>query len=131
MDEQTRRRIKEHLQLENVQDRVLRAMEKGRAEATVTISRAAELFRLTENRLRDWEEYGLLSPLRPTGPKGRRLYTPGELDKLAIIRELLEAGYAPSDIPPDVDRIWRIIYAQDRQSIVLERRPGYESAPEQ
>ncbi|GHO43800.1 MerR family transcriptional regulator [Ktedonospora formicarum] len=106
MDERTLHRIKEHLRLEEAQQRIQRSMEKGHAEATVTISRAAELFNLSENRLRDWEEYGLLAPLRPTGPKGRRLYTPSELDKLAVIRELIEAGYAPSDIPPTIDLLW-------------------------
>jgi GGDEF domain-containing protein/GAF domain-containing protein len=131
MDERSKQHIREHLQSKDVQERVQRYIEKGRAEATVTIGRAAELFNLSENRLRDWEEYGLLNPLRPTGPKGRRLYTPSELDKLAIIRELLDAGYAPSDIPPDIDGIWQVIYAQDRQSIVLERRSDYEISSEQ
>lgn len=109
MDERSVHRIQEHLQQEDVQRRIQRYMEKGHAEATVTISRAAELFNLSENRLRDWEEYGLLSPLRPTGPKGRRLYTPAELDKLAIIRELIDAGYAPSDIPPTIKLLWNAV----------------------
>jgi GGDEF domain-containing protein len=122
MDERSRQRIREHLQDMEAQERIQRYMEKGRAEASVTISRAAELFQLSENRLRDWEEYGLLSPLRPTGPKGRRLYTPGELDKLAIIRELIDAGYAPSDIPPDVGLIWHTVYGETDHSLLLERR---------
>jgi GGDEF domain-containing protein len=122
MDERSKQRIREHLQDIAAQERIQRYMEKGRAEATVTISRAAELFQLSENRLRDWEEYGLLSPLRPTGPKGRRLYTPGELDKLAIIRELLDAGYAPSDIPPDVDRVWHAISDEAEHTLTFERR---------
>jgi DNA-binding transcriptional MerR regulator/GGDEF domain-containing protein len=109
MDERSVHRIQEHLQQEDVQRRIQRYMEKGHAEATVTISRAAELFNLSENRLRDWEEYGLLSPLRPTGPKGRRLYTPTELDKLAVIRELIDAGYAPSDIPPTIQLLWNAV----------------------
>jgi GGDEF domain-containing protein len=125
MDERNKQRIREHLQDIAVQERIQRYMEKGRAEATVTISRAAELFQLSENRLRDWEEYGLLSPLRPTGPKGRRLYTPGELDKLAIIRELLDAGYAPSDIPPDVDLIWHVISVEAEHPLTPERRRPY------
>jgi GGDEF domain-containing protein/GAF domain-containing protein len=122
MDERSRQRIREHLHDVEAQERIQRYMEKGRAEASVTISRAAELFQLSENRLRDWEEYGLLSPLRPTGPKGRRLYTPGELDKLAIIRELIDAGYAPSDIPPDVGLIWHTVYGESDHSSLLERR---------
>jgi GGDEF domain-containing protein len=125
MDERNKKRIREHLQDTGAQERIQRYMEKGRAEATVTISRAAELFQLSENRLRDWEEYGLLSPLRPTGPKGRRLYTPGELDKLAIIRELLDAGYAPSDIPPDVDLVWHTIAKESEDPQSFERRRPY------
>ncbi|WP_201367204.1 MerR family transcriptional regulator [Dictyobacter formicarum] len=101
--------IQEHLQKEDVQERILQNIHRGRDEATVTISRAAELFGITENKLRDWEEYGFLNPLRPGGPKGRRLYTPAELDKLAIIRELINAGYAASDIPADIDKLWRTI----------------------
>ncbi len=107
MDKRSKQRVViDHLRREDAQERIMQKMQKGRAEATVTISRAAELFDLSENRLRDWEEHGFLSPQRPTGPKGRRLYTPGELDKLAIIRELIDAGYGPSDIPPDVDKIY-------------------------
>ncbi|WP_161977247.1 MerR family transcriptional regulator [Dictyobacter kobayashii] len=101
--------IQEHLQKEDVQERILQNIHRGRDEATVTISRAAELFGITENKLRDWEEYGFLNPLRPGGPKGRRLYTPTELDKLAIIRELINAGYSASDIPADIDKLWLTI----------------------
>ena len=106
MDVRSKPTIKEHLQRDDVQERILQHIQKGRDEATVTISRAAELFGITENKLRDWEEYGFLNPLRPSGPKGRRLYTPAELDKLAIIRELINAGYAASDIPADIDKLW-------------------------
>ena len=100
MDVRSRQSIVEHLQKEDVQERIVQSIHRGRDEATVTISRAAELFGITENKLRDWEEYGFLNPLRPSGPKGRRLYTPTELDKLAIIRELINVGYPASDIPP-------------------------------
>jgi DNA-binding transcriptional MerR regulator/GGDEF domain-containing protein len=106
MDVRSKQSIQEHLQKEEVQERILNNMHRGRDEATVTISRAAELFGITENKLRDWEEYGILNPLRPSGPKGRRLYTPTELDKLAIIRELINSGYAVSDIPPDLYKLW-------------------------
>ncbi len=107
MDVRSKQAIREHLQREDVQERILQSIQKGRNEATVTISRAAELFGITENKLRDWEEYGFLHPLRPGGPKGRRLYTPTELDNLAIIRELIDAGYAASDIPPDIQKLWQ------------------------
>ncbi|HTI14085.1 MAG TPA: MerR family transcriptional regulator [Dictyobacter sp.] len=111
MDVRSKLSIQEHLRKEDVQERILQNIHKGRDEATVTISRAAELFGITENKLRDWEEYGFLNPLRPGGPKGRRLYTPTELDKLAIIRELIDAGYAASDIPPDIAKVWQGIRA--------------------
>jgi GGDEF domain-containing protein len=110
MDERSLQSIKKHLQLEDAQKRILQHIQKGRAEATVTISRAAELFEFTENKLRDWEKYGFLNPLRPVGPMGRRLYTLRDLDKLAIIRELIDAGYAPGDIPPDIDQLWFSAY---------------------
>ena len=111
MDVRSKQSIQEHLQKEDAQERILQNIHKGRDEATVTISRAAELFGITENKLRDWEEYGFLNPLRPGGPKGRRLYTPSELDKLAIIRELINAGYSASDIPADIDKLWHTIRA--------------------
>jgi DNA-binding transcriptional MerR regulator/GGDEF domain-containing protein len=123
MDERSKQRIREHLQQRDVQERIQRYIENGRAEATVTISRAAELFGFSENRLRDWEEHGLLNPLRPAGPKGRRLYTPRELDKLAIIRELLDSGYSPSDIPPQVDNIW-YAHASSQASIHQPEKPA-------
>ena len=72
MDVRSKQSIQEYLQKEEVQERILSNIHKGRDEATVTISRAAELFGITENKLRDWEEYGILNPLRPGGPKGRR-----------------------------------------------------------
>ncbi len=109
MDVRSKQSIQQHLQKEDVQERILQNIHKGRDEATVTISRAADLFGITENKLRDWEEYGFLNPLRPSGPKGRRLYTPSELDKLAIIRELINSGYSASDIPPDIDKVWHTI----------------------
>lgn len=104
MDERSRQSIKKYLQSEDVQERIWQNMQRGRSEATVTIGRAARLFNFTENQLRDWEERGLLKPLRPTG---QRQYSPDELDKLAIIKELIaEGGYSPGAIPLDIDRIW-------------------------
>lgn len=121
MDKRSRQRaLIEYLRREDAQERILQRIQKGRTEATVTISRAAELFDLSENRLRDWEEHGFLTPLRPTGPKGRRLYTPGELDKLAIIRELIDAGYTPSDIPPDVHTIFFSLLTAGEQHLYGE-----------
>ncbi len=123
MDERSLQSIKEHLQKEDAQKRILQHIQKGRAEATVTISRAAELFEFTENKLRDWEKYGFLNPLRPVGPMGRRLYTLRDLDKLAIIRELIDTGYAPSDIPADIDEIWFSICFPEGQHFATNSIP--------
>ena len=130
MDVRSKQSIPEHLQNEEVQERILRNIHKGRDEATVTISRAAELFGITENKLRDWEEYGILNPLRPGGPKGRRLYTPTELDKLAIIRELINSGYTVSEIPPNINILWHatrsLVAAFDRTDPSSSRTSVHE-----
>ncbi|MHB8599630.1 MAG: MerR family transcriptional regulator [Ktedonobacteraceae bacterium] len=116
-DRNQKQRITQHLQSAEVQQRILRDMQRAREEATVTISNAASLFDFTENQLRDWEKNGLLNPLRRVqdaeqdgkGPK-RRQYTTTELDKLAIIRELIEeAKFSPGAIPNNVDEIWESI----------------------
>lgn len=104
--------IKEHLQQSEVQDRILRDIHEARSKAAVTISRAANLFNFTENQLREWEKRGLLQTERAQREKeGRdstshRQYLPAELDKLAIIRELMNQGYSPGDIPLDIDKLW-------------------------
>ena len=56
--------IADYLQSREVQERLQEKIGEVRAKSTVTISRAAELFEFTENRLRDWEKRGLLSAER-------------------------------------------------------------------
>jgi len=129
MDERSTQDIMLYLQKEDVQARVLQNIQKGRNEAAVTISRAAELFGFTENKLRDWEEVGFLTPLRPGGLKGRRLYPLDELDKLAIIRELIDAGYARGDIPPNINELWRQAYTMRKQTIPLQALPPQIISP--
>ncbi len=104
MDDRTLQSIKQHLQDRDAQNRILKNIERGRSEATVTIGRAAELFGFTENQLRDWEVRGLICPKKSAG--GQRLYPLTELDRLAVIRELLNAKFSPGDIPKDINRIW-------------------------
>src|SRR6266480_4847184 len=107
MEERQLKNIMRYLQSEDVQERIKQYMQRGRSEATVSIGRVAHLFQLKESKLRDWETRGLLKPLRSKDISGQRQYSPAELDKLAIIKELVdEGGYAPSDIPPDIDSIW-------------------------
>lgn len=125
MSERYRPNIEEFLQDEEVQERIQHDMERGRSEATVTIGRAASLFGFTENQLRDWEDRGLLKPLRPPG--GQRQYSLTELDKLAIIRELINARYAPGEIPSHIGDIWNVVsHLNERQGRMLEIS-GYET----
>src|SRR5947209_3735715 len=117
--------IIKYLQREDVQVRILQSIYRGRSEATVTISNAARLFGFTENQLRDWDEKGLLKPQRlmqeltqDGKSTKRRQYAPTELDKLAIIRELMNKGFSPGMIPPNIDEIW--------YSITSSNEPQYQ-----
>lgn len=107
MDDKSLQNIKQHLQDKDAQKRILKNIERARSEITVTIGRAASLFDFTENQLRDWEVKNRLTPNKSAG--GQRLYPISELDKLAIIRELLDAKFAPGDIPENIDRIWEAV----------------------
>ncbi|MBO0792424.1 MAG: MerR family transcriptional regulator, partial [Ktedonobacteraceae bacterium] len=112
-------KILEFLQSTDVQAQIQRSIQQGRSGAAVPISHAAITFGFTENQLRDWETRGLLKPIRRE-EKGRRLYPVAELDKLAIIRELMKVGFAPGDIPPDIDRMWyEALPVEDRQHVIL------------
>ena len=115
VNEQNLQRIKEHLQSKDAQERIEKRMEDARSKATVTISRAARLFGFSENQLRDWERrFGLLKTDRSSqegkNTTGHRQYSPAELDKLAIIKELMDqGGFVPADIPQEIDAIWESI----------------------
>src|SRR6266516_4561811 len=102
--------IRTYFQNEDVQERIRQNIQRGRVEATVTIGRAARLFGFTENQLRDWEDHGLLKPFRTTS---QRQYPPAELEKLAIIKELIdEGGFTPGSIPSEVNEIWNRIESE-------------------
>ncbi len=115
-------------------------MLDARAKATVTISRAANLFSFTESQLREWEKRGLLKTDRPALSQdsktstGHRQYAPEELDKLALIRDLMNEGYAFGEIPPNIDEIWKQILdeqqsqtwrIQETEHIPIDRRVEY------
>ncbi|MGZ3627124.1 MAG: MerR family transcriptional regulator [Ktedonobacteraceae bacterium] len=111
--------IRTYLQNEDVQERIRQNIQRGRMEATVTIGRAARLFGFTENQLRDWEDRGLLKPFRTTT---QRQYPPSELEKLAIIKELIDEGsFTPGLIPPDVNEIWSRIASEQHKEIIKIR----------
>ena len=109
MDEQSLNNIRKHLEDESAQQRVQSDILRAREDVTVTIGRAAQLFNFSESQLRDWEGRGFLKPRRSKDDRGQRLYALSELDKLALIKELLNGGYALSNIPFDVDEVWRSI----------------------
>ncbi len=112
MHKRNQQDIKEHLRQSEVQTRIWKNIQEARSKATVTISRAASLFDFSESQLREWEKRGLLQTDRGLlsqdgkGSSGHRQYSPAELDKLAIIRELIDQGYAPGDIPLDINTLW-------------------------
>src|SRR5207247_11225130 len=89
-----------------------------RSKATVTISRAANLFNFSESQLREWEKRGLLKTDRPLltqdgkTSSGHRQFSPDELDKLALIRELMDQNYTISDIPHNIDIICKQILTE-------------------
>ncbi|HKF38828.1 MAG TPA: MerR family transcriptional regulator, partial [Ktedonobacteraceae bacterium] len=115
MNEPNVERVRKYLENKEVQERIQRRMLDARAKATVTISRAAGLFNFTESQLREWEKRGLLKTDRPALSQdsktatGHRQYTPEELDKLALIRDLMDDGYGTGEIPLNLDEIWKQI----------------------
>ena len=115
MNEPNIERIRKYLQSKEVQERVLKSMQDAHSKATVTISRAAGLFNFTESQLREWEKRGLLKTERTALSQdsktstGHRQFSPDELDKLALIRELMDQGYTLSEIPQNIDDIWQQI----------------------
>ena len=113
MSEQSKQNIRQFLRQRENQARIWRSIQEARENITVTISRAASLFNFSESKLREWEKRGLLQTERPLlaaegrGSTGHRQYSQAELDKLAVIKDLLDHGYTLSDIPSDVDGLWR------------------------
>jgi DNA-binding transcriptional MerR regulator len=120
-------RIKNLLQEEATQRRIQENIERTRLEARVTIGRASELFNVTEAKLREWDKVGLLRPVRSKDTTGQRQYSLAELSKLAVLRELVDAGLGTADIPINVDEIWREIertgvqQAQEKRATIDHR----------
>lgn len=124
-------RVRKHLQSKEVQNRVQERMQEARSKATVTISRAAGLFGFSETQLREWERRGLLKVDRPAlsseskTSTGHRQYSPDELDKLALIRELMDHDYGLQEIPQDIDTIWKqVLREQQGQVAATEAQDG-------
>ena len=117
-------RIRSHLQQRSAQERIRKYMVEVRDRATVTTSRAASMFNFGEQQLRDWEKRKLISTRRvstdsPEDGKqklGHRQFNLDELNKLAIIKELISGGgFSSGEIPATVDVIWREVMATEEQ----------------
>ncbi|WP_052890937.1 MerR family transcriptional regulator [Thermogemmatispora carboxidivorans] len=106
MDDRVLQSIRKHLQQPETWERIRGYLQLVSEKLTVTIGEAAQLFDFTENQLRDWEERGLLRPLRSRPNTGQRRYPPAELEKLAVIRDLINAGYPPGAIPLNIADLW-------------------------
>src|SRR5438105_2069497 len=102
--------ISRFLQNSEVQERVRRRMLEARSRAAVSISVAASLSGFTESQLREWDKRGFLQTDRTTPTtegKGHRQYAPQDLDKLMLMRELVEkGGYSLGEILRNFDVIW-------------------------
>ena len=106
MGRQSPQSIESYLQREDVQQRILESFLHNRTHLTVPIGGAVHLFGFGENRLRKWEEKGLLNPKKENNHRYYSLY---DLDKLAILKELVSAGFSPGTIPSDIDKIWNAL----------------------
>lgn len=115
-------RIKQHLQKANAQERIRTSINSARSNATVTTSGAAKLLNLGEQQLRDWERRGLISTTRPLvegkQTQGHRQFSLDELDRLAVMKELIDEGnFTPGEfehISSHVEEIWREVEATAR-----------------
>jgi len=118
-------RIRKLLQDEEVQARVQENIRRGREDAKITIGRASELFDIRPSKLRELDE--LLKPERSKeAASGQRQYSLTELNKLAIISELLNNQKVPlSDIPSDIDEVWYSV-----SSFTEERHAAREASNE-
>ena len=56
------------------------------------IKQAAELLNITADRLRTYEEEGLIKPFRTKEKDGKRLFSPNDIEWLSLIRDLIKLG---------------------------------------
>src|SRR5438046_9238797 len=107
MYEQRKSPIKEFLRQSVTQEKIQRKIMEARSAATVTITRAAELFDFSDTQLRDWDKLGFVRPPRSDGDKQEdkkhRQYSRAELDVLAAIRILRDGGYSITEIRHNIE----------------------------
>ncbi len=97
--------IERYFQSRELQKRVQSRGQIAHQGLFITISKVADLLGFTEMQIRDIEKRGLLGPKSPTGYYHRR-YGPDEIDRLALIKELIEEGYSLNKIPPNFYELW-------------------------
>src|SRR5260370_37041984 len=101
--------IEEYLRLSDCQEKIQRKIIEARSAATVTITRAADLYGFSDTQLRDWDRLGFVSPPRSVGTKQddkkHRQYSRAELDVLAAIRILRDGSYPITEIKQNIEVI--------------------------
>jgi MerR HTH family regulatory protein len=128
--EEQMQRIRRHLQKPDVQERIHASIDSARNNATVTTSGAARLLDLGEQQLRDWEKRGLISttrlPVEGKQTQGHRQFSLDELSRLAVIKELVNAGnFTPGDfenISNSIEEIWHEVVTAAQTSFELQEQ---------
>src|SRR5690242_10946088 len=131
-------RIRNHLLKPDAQKRISATINSVRSNATVTTSGAARLLYLGEQQLRDWEKRGLISTMRPLvegkQTPGHRQFSLEELDKVAVLKELIEEGkFTPGEfehISNHVEEIWREMEASIQAQRALPEEQGQTAMQE-
>jgi DNA-binding transcriptional MerR regulator len=104
--------IDEYLRQLDTREKIQRKMIEAGSAATVTVTRAADLFGFSGTQLRDWDKLGFVSPPRSEGAtqedKKHRQYSRAELDVLATIRILRDNGYSINEIKQHIDVVREI-----------------------
>lgn len=124
MNDHRQQQIADYLRQHETQARIQAGIQQATSNMAVTISRAANLFDFSESQLREWEKRGLLQTERPLlstdgkGATGHRQYSLHMVSKLAIIRDLINQGYSPGDIPLDIDKIWEEVARAGRATSI-------------
>lgn len=80
------------------------------------ISQAAKLLGITSDRLRTYEEEGLIKPYRTKSSDGKRLFSENDIEWLSLVRDLIKLGVSISSI-----RILLISKLPNKNKLTKER----------
>jgi DNA-binding transcriptional MerR regulator/GGDEF domain-containing protein len=120
--QQSTEALRAYLQRDEVQTRIRQSIKDSREGATVSIGRMAQLFHMKEAKIRELDAHHLLNPSRTKDSNtGQRQYPPSQLEKLAIINELLTQGrYSVNDIPENIDELWKSLTQNNGQATTVK-----------